>query len=393
MQNHRNIKFSRRLLPLAGLAIICLTTFLAVSNHSSKAQSAPPQAPAVAPLQDLKVPPGFAINVFASGLPGSRLMAVAPDGTLYVARMSTGEVLALPDANKDGIADKTEVVLKGLNKPHSLGFHKGYLYVATMPAILKVKWEAGKALAEPTKFIDMPISTSGHVTRTIAWGKDNRLYVSIGSSCNSCEEQDDRRTTVMVYNEDGSGGKAFVKGLRNAIGIDFDPATGKLWSDDMGQDKVGEGLPPDEINLLEEGKHYGFPYFIGRNMPNPDLKDAKGSMKAEQCTPPAYELDAHSSPIDLRFYTGKKFPAAYRGAMFVSLHGSNNNRPQKIGYKVARVVFKNGKPVAIEDFVSGWLKNEQFSGRPAGLMTGSDGALYITDDNKGFIYRVSYKGK
>ena len=116
-------------------------------------------------------------------------------------------------------------------------------------------------------------------------------------------------------------------------------------------------------------------------------------MKPEQCTPPAFELEAHSSPIDLRFYTGKQFPSAYRGAMFMALHGSNTNRPQKIGYKVVRVVMKNGKAVGVEDFATGWLKDNQFNGRPAGLITGADGALYISDDNKGFIYRVSYGKK
>jgi glucose/arabinose dehydrogenase len=256
-----------------------------------------------------------------------------------------------------------------------------------------MKYANGKVEGTPEKFIDLPVSTTSHWTRTIVWGKDNRLYVSIGSSCNVCEEADERRTTIMVYNEDGSGGKPFAKGLRNAIGIDFDPRTGKLWANDMGQDGLGPEKPGDEINLIEAGKHYGFPYFVSNNEPNAGLKDAKGSMKPEQCTPPALELDAHSSPIDLRFYTGKQFPSAYRGAMFLVLHGSNNNRPQKIGYKVVRVVMKNGKAVGVEDFATGWLKGNDFNGRPAGLITGADGALYISDDNKGFIYRVSYGKK
>ncbi len=357
------------------------------------AQTQPaPQTPPV-PVA-LTVPAGFQASVFASGIAGGRLMAIAPDGTIYIAKQGAGEVVALPDKNKDGKADETIVVAKGLTRPHSVAFHKGYLYIATNPAIVRMKYNNGKVEGTPEKFIDLPVSTTSHWTRTMAWGKDNRLYVSIGSSCNVCEEADERRTTIMVYNEDGSGGKPFVKGLRNAIGIDFDPKTGKLWGGDMGQDGLGAEKPGDEINLLEEGKHYGFPYFVGNNEANAGLKDAKGSMKPEQCTPPAFQLDAHASPIDLRFYTGKQFPSAYRGAMFLVLHGSGEkNRPQKVGYKVVRVVVKDGKAVGIEDFATGWLKDNQFNGRPAGLLTGADGALYISDDNKGFIYRVSYGKK
>ena len=357
------------------------------------AQNTPPAAPAVAPIGDLQVPAGFKISVFAEGLSTSRLMTVAPDGTLFVARMGKpdtgGEVVALRDLNKDGKADKVEMIASGFNRSHSLAFHKGYLYIATMPAVMRVKYENSKA-GTPEKFVDLPVSTTSHWSRSIVWGKDNRLYVSIGSSCNVCEEADDRRTSILAFNEDGSGGKHFAKGLRNAIGIDFD-AKGMLWSTDMGQDKLGEEMPPDEINRIEAGKNYGFPYFVGNNIPNAGLENPKGMLKASDATPPAFEFPAHSSPIDLKFYTGKKFPAAYRGSMLVTIHGSSQTgRKVKIGYKVIRILMKDGKPVGSEDFVTGWLKNEQFSGRPAGLATGADGSLYISDDNKGFIYRVSY---
>ncbi len=357
------------------------------------AQNTAPAAPPVAPIGDLQVPSGFKISVFAEGLSSARLMTVGPDGTLFVARMGKpdtgGEVVALRDANKDGKADKVEVIASGFNRSHSLSFHKGYLYIATMPAVMRVKYENGKA-GTPEKFVDLPVSTTSHWSRSIVWGKDNRLYVSIGSSCNVCEETDDRRTAIMVYNEDGSGGKHYAKGLRNAIGIDFD-AKGTLWSTDMGQDKLGEEMPPDEINKIEAGKNYGFPYFVGNNIPNAGLENPKGMLKATDATPPAFELPAHASPIDLKFYTGKQFPAAYRGSMLVTIHGSSaTSRKSKIGYKIVRMTVKDGKIVGSEDFITGWLKNEQFSGRPAGLATGADGSLYISDDNKGFIYRVSY---
>lgn len=350
------------------------------------------QPPMVAPLADLKLPAGFSISVFASDLAGSRLMAVSPDGVLHVARQAKGEVVALPDKDRDGRADRAEVVASNLTRPHSVAFHGGYLYIATNPAVLRMRYAQGKASGEPEKIIDLPVSTTSHWTRTIRFGRDGKLYVSIGSSCNSCEEQDERRTTIMQYNADGSGARPYVKGLRNAIGFDWDPKTGALWGDDMGQDKLGDELPPDEINRLEAGKHYGWPYYMGRNLPNPDLKDAKSTIAATEAVPPALELQPHSSPIDLRFYTGKQFPNAYRNAMFVALHGSSS-RSEKIGYKVVRVMMKDGRAVGIEDFVSGWLKEGKVSGRPAGLAVGADGSLYISDDNKGFIYRVTYAKK
>lgn len=319
-------------------------------------------------------------------------MAVSPDGVLYVARQSKGEVVALPDRDKDGRADQTEVVASGLTRPHSVAFHRNYLYIATNPAVMRMRYVKGKAEGPPEKIIDLPVSTTSHWTRSIGFGPNGKLYVSIGSSCNSCEEDDARRTTVMEYNADGTGGRPFAKGLRNAIGFDWHPQTKALWADDMGQDKLGDEKPPDEINRLEDGKHYGWPYYIGNNLPNPDLKDAKGQVKVEEVVPPAFELQPHSSPIDLRFYKGNSFPGAYRNALFVALHGSSS-RSEKIGYKVVRVLIKDGRPVGTEDFVSGWLKDGQVSGRPAGLVTGADGALYISDDNKGFIYRVSYAKK
>lgn len=375
--------------------IICLVIGLAGSVPGpSSAQSA--QTPAQSPQPpaepaDLKVPAGFKVSVFASGIASGRLMAFSPDGVLYIARQTRGDVVALPDRNKDGKADSVDVVASGLARPHSVAFNKGYLYIATNPAVLRMKYSGGKVSGEPEKFVDLPVSTTPHWTRTIGFGKDGRLYVSIGSSCNVCEDEDERRTTIMVYNADGSGGRPFAKGLRNAIGFDWDPRTGVLWADDMGQDRLGEEKPFDEINRIEEGKHYGWPYYIDNNEPNPDLKDAKRSLPVSQAVTPAYLLPPHSSPIDLRFYTGNRFPRAWRGAMFVALHGSNPaNRKEKVGYKVVRVVFRDGKPVALEDFVTGFLKDDQVAGRPAGLATGPDGALYVSDDNKGFVYRISY---
>ncbi|NOT63974.1 MAG: sorbosone dehydrogenase family protein [Acidobacteria bacterium] len=363
---------------------------VAVFAQTPPASSAPaaPAKPA-----DLKVPAGFTANVFASDVTSGRLMAVAPDGILLVARQNKGDVVALPDKDKDGKADSVDVLVAGLTRPHHMTFRKGYLYIATNPSVVRVKYANGKVEGTPEKFIDLPAATptTAHKTRTIGFDKRGKFYVSIGSSCNICEEPDPRHTTIMVFNEDGTGGRTYAKGLRNAIGFDFD-AKGALWANDMGQDGLGDDNPPDEINRVEDGKHYGFPYYFGNNQPNTGLTDAKGSLKASEATPPAFEIPPHSSPIDMRFYTGKAFPAPYRGALLLVLHGSGGNyKKERIPGRVARVVFQNGKPVALEDFVTGFVQNGQVLGRPAGIVTGANGELFVSDDNKGFVYRVTYK--
>jgi len=354
---------------------------------------APPQTPP-SPAE-LTVPPGFKASVFASDLQGARLMTVSPEGTLLVARRPRSEVVALrenaPEKNDKNGRATPEVILSNLTNAHSLAFKDGWLYIATTPAVMRVRWANGKPQGEPEKVVDLPTSTpSLHVSRTINFGPDGRLYVSIGSSCNVCVEPDPRRTTIQVLASDGRL-QPYARGLHNAIGFDWDPQTGRMWAGETGQDNLGDDFPPDEIDLIEAGKHYGFPFFIAKNQPNSgqqELSAAKPDVTAADAVPPALDLPAHISPIDLRFYRGTMFPPAYRNALFVALHGSARKTN---GYIVARVVMKDGRPSAIENFVSGFLKDGVVLGRPAGLATGRDGALYVSDDNKGFIYRISYE--
>ena len=322
------------------------------------------------------------------------MMAVSPEGVLLVARRRTSEVVALPDRDRDGVAEPA-VILSGMTNAHSLAFKDGYLYIATTPAVMRVRWFNGAPAGTPETFGELPSSTpSLHTSRTIAFGKDGRLYVSIGSSCNVCLEPDPRRTTIQVFSADGSNLTPYAIGLRNTIGFDWDPQTGRMWGADTGQDGGGPAFPPEEINLIEAGKHYGYPFFVGRNLSNevPELKDVRPTVSAQDAVPPVLELPPHTTGIDLRFYTGKQFPAQFQNALFLSLHGSTTI-PEKVGYKVVRIVMKEGRPVGFEDFVTGWLKDTVVSGRPAGLATGSDGALYVSDDNKGFIYRIIYSEK
>jgi glucose/arabinose dehydrogenase len=371
---------------LARIAIVAAALCAAIRAQAPT----PPAAPAV-PAQ-LTLPAGFTASVFASELNGARLMTVSPEGVLLVARRPRNEVIALPDADKDGRAEP-QVILSNLTNAHSLAFKDGWLYVATTPAIVRVRWANGKPSGDAEKVVDLPSSTPAlHVSRTINFGPDGRLYVAIGSSCNVCVESDPRRTTIQVLDASGTL-KPYARGLHNAIGFDWDRQTGRMWADETGQDNLGDDFPPDEINIIEAGKHYGFPFFIAKNQPNtgqPELKDATPDVTASDAVPPALDLPAHISPIDMRFYTGTQFPSAYRNALFIALHGSARKTN---GYAVARVTMKGGRAAGLEDFATGFLKDGVVLGRPAGLATGSDGALYVSDDNKGFIYRITYRAK
>ena len=298
------------------------------------------------------------------------------------------EVVALPDADGDGVAEP-RVLFSNMTYAHSLAFANGFLYIATTPAVLRVRWTNGAPAGEPEPIAELPSDKpSLHTSRTLRIGPDGRLYVTMGSSCNACVEPDARRTTMMVFDADGRNGHTFATGLRNTIGFDWDPRTGRLWGGEPGIDGLGDDAPSEEINLIEEGKHYGHPFFNGASKPTqlPELKDATGPA-AGQVTAPAFELPAHTTPMGVTFYSSTRFPEAYRSSLYVALHGSST-RSIKSGYKVVRLVMENGRPVRSEDFVTGFLTGDVVTGRPVGLVTGADGALYVSDDNRGFIYRV-----
>lgn len=371
---------------------LTLVTSLAASAsafaQAAPAASTPPPAPA-----SLTVPAGFTVSVFASGLAGARLMAVSPDGVLVVAKR--GEVVALPDDDQDGVAEP-RVLLRDMAYAHSVAFHDDHLYIGTTPAVLRVKWAKGTVQGTPETYVELPSSTPAmHTSRTIAFGPDGKLYVGIGSSCNVCVEGDARRTTIQVFDGKGSKGRTFAAGLHNAVGFDWDPATGTMWSADTGQEGLGDDYPPDEINLIEDGRHYGFPFFHGRSVASTvqELAGAPRTLAAADVVAPAFELPAHSSPLGLAFYRGTVFSAPYRGSMYVAIHGSTQRPAGKVGYSVMRIEMKDGRPASREDFVTGWLASDgTVTGRPAGLVTGADGALYVSDDNKGFVYRVAAAG-
>jgi glucose/arabinose dehydrogenase len=345
-------------------------------------------------LKSLKLPPGFAITLFAK-TESPRMMAFSPGDVLLVTSESAGTVTALPDPQHAGHASSKITVLKDLNGPHGIAFRNGHLYVAEITRLVRYDWDEAHLRATNAAVIaNLPDSGGRHMTRTILFA-NGKLYVSAGSSCNVCLEKDPRRAAVSEMNEDGSDAHVFARGLRNAVGLAFNERTGTIWTTDNGRDWLGDDLPPDEIDDLGNSGDFGWPYCYGNRVP-----DTSFSRTASYCrttVPPRVELQAHSAPLGLVFYAGEMFPAEYQGNLFVALHGSWN-RSVPTGYKVIRVKLDGrGELKGVEDFITGWLpqgetRKGKWMGRPVGLAVGVDGSLYISDDGSGSVYRVISQG-
>jgi len=332
--------------------------------------------------QTLHLPPGFRATVFAQDLPGVRYLAVGPGGVVYAARTRPGVIVKLPDANRDGVADSAVTIATGLNGPFGLAFRGDTMYVAEQTAV--VRFDPGA----PTKVVLVPNVPGGrgHSTRTLVFGTDGKMYLSVGSSCNICDESDSMRAAIMQFNHDGTGGRVYGRGLRNSVGLAVAPTTGELWATNNDRDQLADDLPPERINIIKDGRYYGWPQCYLPGQPNPEYSSAD----CAAVEPPAITFQAHSAPLGLAFYTGTAFPADYRGDAFVAYHGSWN-RSVPTGAKVVRVQVQNGRPVAIDDFVTGWqLPDGSRWGRPVSIVMTTDGALLVSDDMGGKIWRVTY---
>ena len=351
-----------------------------------------PQPAPSADLSTIRLPSGFAIELFARDLGYPRFMTLDPRGTLLVSVPRAGRVIALPDDNRDGRADAVVPVVEGLELPHGLAFLDGQLYVAETGRVLRFDYDPAtrRASGGPTVIVpDLPARGS-HWTRTIAIGPDRRLYVSVGSSCNSCEERDRRRAAIYRYDVDGRAAGPFATGLRNAVGIAFRPGAAELWATVNGRDWLGEDRPSEYVTRVDEGGFYGWPYCHWTPAglaPDPDLGGGDHCKAARR---PSLLYQAHAAPLGLAFYTGSQFPPEYRGDLFVALHGSWN-RSVPVGYKVIRVRLGGAAPV-VEDFATGWLVGGRPWGRPVDLAVAPDGALFLSDDNLGAVYRITYRG-
>ena len=374
----------------------------------------------------IKLPAGFKLTQFADGstrqgklLSSIRFMAFDANGNLFVSSSKDGKVLMLPDADKDGKADEVITVAQGLNYPQGLAFVGDALLVANQDGVVKIKQVNGRWSAAEPFISNLP--TGGHRTKTIKLGPDGYLYINVGSSCNVCVESNPLRATILRYTVEGKPAGAlttlgrhqqsaiWASGLRNSQGFTWHPVTGDMYATNNGADnrsdtiggKVNDEIPPEHLNKIEAGKHYGWPHCWGdatkkTMVEDPNFKGEPGFCKTAQA--PAITFTSHTTPIGITFLDKTNWPAEYKSDAIVALHGSWN-RQQPAGYQLVRVKFKDNKPVKVEDFAtgwlvsgseSGWLKRNQVSGRPVDVAVGSDGSLYVSDDDSDVIYRISF---
>jgi len=350
-----------------------------------------------APVDELRrritVPDGFSLSLYATGIPNARVLRFASNGDLLVSSPGSGRVLLLErDANGDGRADATRTILEGLDRPHGLDFHQGWLYVAEGSSISRGRYDTeGRRVEGPLERVVSGLPDGGsHWTRTVRIGPDGLLYVSVGSSCNVCEETDGRRAALLRFQPDGSGEEVFATGLRNSVGFDWQPTSGDLYATDNGRDLLGDDIPPCELNRIIAGGFYGWPFAYGDRIGDPDLGTGH-EREIAASMPPAHSFHAHNAPLGITFVRGEHAPASLRGAALVALHGSWNRR-EKDGYKVVSLHWGSDGHIEEHDFATGFLRDDGVIGRPVDVAEGPDGAFYVSDDFTGSVYRVAWLG-
>ncbi|HEY9784149.1 MAG TPA: PQQ-dependent sugar dehydrogenase [Candidatus Obscuribacterales bacterium] len=342
-------------------------------------------------LEGVRLPPGFQITTYATGVRGARQMCMSPSGILFVGmREVKGSVYALVDRDKDGKVDKAYLVARNLLCPNGVDFKDGSLYISVVHGVYRLD-NIEKRLDNPPEPVPVNLNLPRemwHGQKYIRFGPDGLLYVPVGAWCNVCEKDDWRFASIMRMRPDGSKLEVFAKGIRNTVGFDWHPTTKELWFTDNGRDYLGDDLPPDELNRApRKGMHFGFPYRYGLNAADPDF-GKKGSPAAEY-TPCAVPLGAHVAALGVRFYTGRMFPKQYHNQIFIAEHGSWN-RSKPIGYRISLVTFPPDGPPKYSVFAEGWLRNGSAWGRPVDVIVAPDGALLVSDDHAGAIYRITY---
>jgi len=349
-------------------------------------------------LSRLKVPAGFTVSIAASGIGKPRMMQLTPDGSLYVTRRDQGDVLLLSDKNGDGKFDEMKTVLTQFKGVHGIVLRDRYLYLCSNRELKRYTVNSDNTLKDTITLLkDLP-DGGQHPNRTIAFGADGKLYMSIGSDCNDCAESNPEHATMIVINVDNVDSvtrKIYARGLRNTIGFDWHPVTHELWGVDNGTDWRGEEIPPEELNKIVENGHYGWPWVFGKQVVDNTREDPAGTTKeafAKTTVPATLTFPAHLAPINFKFFGATGFPSSYKEDALVSWHGSwNRKKPE--GCKVQRIKFSNGQPTGTEDFLSGFMKADGSSrfGRPAGIAISPKGIVYISDDENGVIYAVTAK--
>jgi glucose/arabinose dehydrogenase len=361
-----------------------------------------PQTTGKLPLGQIKLPPGFAMEVYADAVPNARQMALGDKGTLFVGSQRAGRVHAVVDRDGDKKVDQVYTIASGLAQPSGLAFRDGALYVGAISRILRYDGIESKLESppEPVVVTDKLPAETHHGWKYLGFGPDGMLYVPIGAPCNVCERTDDERfATITRMKPDGTGFEIFARGIRNTVGFDWHPRTRELWMTENGRDMMGDDVPPDELlRAHKPGLHFGFPYCHAGAVADPEFGAKRN---CDEFEPPAMKLGPHVAAIGMTFYTGQMFPQEYRNQIFIAEHGSWN-RSTPLGYRIMLVKLEGNKPVGYEPFAEGWLRGTRSSrgsrtiadswGRPADVLVMPDGSMLIADDQAGVVYRITYKG-
>ncbi len=380
IMSHMNLQPKKHLVPVTALLLALFFLNMPQGNGQNL------------PVDLIELPPGFEIEVYAADVPGARSMTLSPGGTLFVGTRTEGKVYAVRDENGNDRADPGEVyvIARGLDMPNGVAFRDGSLYVAEVSRILRYDLIESR-LENPSDPVivkdDLP-KDRGHGWKFIAFGPDGKLYVPIGAPCNVCDPGDPR-ASITRMDPDGSNFEIFARGVRNTVGFDWNPLTGDLWFTDNGRDWLGDDLPPDELNRAPVADlHFGFPRCHGGYIPDPSFGAVRG---CDEFVLPEMKLGPHVAALGMRFYSGTAFPQEYQGAIFIAEHGSWN-RADPIGYRVTLVRLDNGTAAGYEAFAEGWLQGREAWGRPVDVLVMPDGALLVSDDRAGAIYRITYEG-
>ena len=373
--------WERKHRPLIGLFLLPFMAFPFLCTRTSGQEL---------PLEQIILPPGFQIGIYAKNVPNARSMVLTPAGTLFVGTRTAGNVYAMVDRDHDQRADEVITLARGLNMPNGVAFRDGALYVAEVNRVLRFDAIEARLTNPPAPVIvnDSFPKDRSHGWKFIRFGPDGLLYVPVGAPCNICEPDPNRYAAITRMRPDGSGLETFARGVRNTVGFDWHPDTKDLWFTDNGRDRMGDDVPPDELNHAPRaGLHFGYPYCHGGDIPDPEF----GAKRAcADFIPPVRKLGPHVAALGMRFYTGEMFPPEYRKQVFIAEHGSWN-RSTPIGYRVTRVRLEDNRALSYEVFAEGWLQGRRAWGRPVDVLVMPDGALLVSDDSADVIYRISYR--